>query len=127
MYVLDTDVIIDFMKGKQDIVDTVRGLEEIFITVTSIAELSYGLHNSKQPRNKLADLVKLIGSIEIIGIGLPTSFKFGEIKAQLLSTGKPIDDFDVFIASSCLVHDCILVTRNKKHYQNIPGLKIHEF
>jgi predicted nucleic acid-binding protein len=124
MYVLDTNIIIDYIKGKNEVVNLVDNLEEPHITTTTLAELSYGVYKSKNPQKHLQELMILLNSLKLIGVGIPTSFKFGEIKAHLKNLGKPSSDFDVLISSSCLVHDYILVTDNKKHFENIPGLKL---
>ena len=126
MYVLDTDIIIDFMKGKPGIVSTIESLHELYTTVTTLSELSYGFYSSQKSQKKMDDILEFMDSVKILGIGIPTSFKFGEIKAHLKSIGKLVDDFDILIASACIVHNCQLVTRNKKHFENIKGLKIYQ-
>lgn len=34
--------------------------------------------------------------------------------------------FDILIAATALHHDLALVTRNRAHFQRIPGLKLYE-
>ena len=47
---------------------------------------------------------------------------FSKQKAELQKIGKSIEDFDLLIASTAIAHDCTLVTRNLKHFQNIDNL-----
>ena len=49
---------------------------------------------------------------------------FGEEKAKLFKTGKPLDDFDIHIASIVLAHKATLVTNNQTHFKRISGLKL---
>ena len=44
--------------------------------------------------------------------------------ARLRSIGRPIGDADILIAAFCIVNNCILVTNNTKHFENIDGLQI---
>ncbi|MGY2892958.1 PIN domain-containing protein [Deinococcus sp. UYEF24] len=47
-----------------------------------------------------------------------------DIHHQLRVTGTLIEDADLPIAATALRHDATLVTRNIKHFQRIPGLKL---
>ena len=49
---------------------------------------------------------------------------FGKMKANLVNSGKIIDDADIFIASCALDINATLVTNNEKHFFGIEGLKI---
>lgn len=47
-----------------------------------------------------------------------------QLYVSLAQQGKPIDDFDLFIAAFCLVNDYVLVTNNTRHFERIDGLKL---
>ena len=47
-----------------------------------------------------------------------------EILIDLRFSGTTISIPDVIIGASAVVHDMTLVTTDKKHYENIPGLEI---
>ncbi len=49
------------------------------------------------------------------------------LKSKLEKAGKPLDDFDLILASTALTHNLILVTNNEKHFQRIKGLKIENW
>jgi tRNA(fMet)-specific endonuclease VapC len=49
---------------------------------------------------------------------------FGRIKAGLEKQGLPLDDADLMIASTALVHDAILITNNTSHMSRVPGLRL---
>jgi tRNA(fMet)-specific endonuclease VapC len=53
--------------------------------------------------------------------------RFGELKAQLRQTGKPLPDFDLLIASTALAEDRVLVTNNTRHYQRIMDLQLENW
>jgi tRNA(fMet)-specific endonuclease VapC len=50
--------------------------------------------------------------------------KGADIYADLHRRGSLIDDADILIAATALVHGLIMVTNNEKHYSRIPGLQI---
>jgi tRNA(fMet)-specific endonuclease VapC len=65
-----------------------------------------------------------MSSVDILTPDLDTALTFGLTKTMLKKKGKIIGDFDTLIASIAMTNNLILVTRNKKHYENIDGLKI---
>jgi tRNA(fMet)-specific endonuclease VapC len=38
--------------------------------------------------------------------------------------GKPTGEVDALIAATAMAHEATLVTSNKKHFENIEGLKV---
>jgi predicted nucleic acid-binding protein len=46
------------------------------------------------------------------------------VYVDLRKQGLVIEDADILIAAYCIKNDCILVTNNTKHFENIKGLKI---
>jgi tRNA(fMet)-specific endonuclease VapC len=48
-------------------------------------------------------------------------------KAQLATSGKTIDDFDLLIGATALANNMILVTDNEKHFKNIQGIKVENW
>lgn len=49
------------------------------------------------------------------------------LKANLRQQGLLIEDFDLLIAATALVHNLILVTNNTKHHSRVPGLGIENW
>ena len=41
---------------------------------------------------------------------------------ELRSKGSPIGDFDTLVASAAITNRQILLTRNKAHFEKVPGL-----
>jgi tRNA(fMet)-specific endonuclease VapC len=50
---------------------------------------------------------------------------FALTRGELRRNGNIIGDADLFIAATAIHHDLILVTRNVRHFQRVPGLKLH--
>lgn len=126
MYVLDTDVAIEYLKGDRDVVREVLAPEEVHTTVITLAELFYGVHKSPKPEKHRKKLLDFASGIPILGVSFDACEKFGEIKTELGRIGKTTGDFDLMIASICITNHCRLMTKNRKHYEDIRELKIHE-
>lgn len=47
-----------------------------------------------------------------------------EIRQDIEARGKPIGMADYLIAAVCLSSNCVLLTRNLKHFERIDGLKL---
>ena len=50
-----------------------------------------------------------------------------DLQASLRKNGKPIDMPDAFLAATARVHDLVLVTRNVRHFQNVPDLVVENW
>lgn len=123
MYILDTDVSIDYMRGDEKIIKLLDSLSDMRLTTVSAAELFFGMHsiNSSKVRDSLKNFLQ---KFDCIPFQLWDAIAFGKIKAELKRNGTPIDDADIMIGATALSYDFVLVTRNVKDFKRIAGLKI---
>lgn len=124
MYVLDTDVSIEFLRGNQGVVERILAMSDLFVTPITTAELFYGVYKSHRPEKHKVKLLNFLEGVYVLGIDASVCEIFGRIKADLSKKGKISGDFDIMIASICIANNCYLITRNIKHYQDIEGLKV---
>lgn len=126
MYLLDTDTIIYSLKGNENIKENLeRHLHDpLSISVITLMELYYGVYKSKKTDSNLARIRALENAFDIIPVGPESVEIFGLIKSKLEKKGKPLDDFDIILASVALTRNLILVTNNIKHFQRIEGLRL---
>jgi tRNA(fMet)-specific endonuclease VapC len=47
---------------------------------------------------------------------------YGELNAKLLKAGRQTRDNDLWIAATAIRHSIPLISHNRKHYDDIPGL-----
>ncbi len=127
-YLLDTNVVIDFLKGDNKTIDFIRKIIErpLFMSVVTIGEYNYGALRNQNTKNQLDLFESFCKRLKItfISIDKNTIEEYAKLQASLSKKGnlKPI--FDLLIASSCIVNNCVLVTRNKKDFVGIESLKI---
>jgi len=62
--------------------------------------------------------------LELLDLPLPACELYGQLIHELTAKGSAIGDLDVLIASAALAHSQVLVTRNKSHFNRIPGLTV---
>lgn len=129
MYLLDTSFIIAVLREKQPTLDVLREVnEEILTSVVSVGELFVGI-NLASPMFREIQLHKTTLFIEKLNGVLPitneVALKFGQVKANLQQKGQLIGDNDTWIAATCLTSGATLLTLNKKHFQQVPGLQIN--
>ncbi len=125
-FLIDTDWVINHLRGKDE---TRLKLKEfrsfgLGISVISVAELYEGVYQSKNPNQAKAELEALLSLFSSLGIDRDICRIFGQERARLRKQGKLIDNFDLMIASTAIYHNLILLTNNRKHFEEIEGLKI---
>lgn len=126
MHLIDSDVLINFLKGDPDAVDTIKriGSHPLYISVISVGEIWEGLLETKN-KKKLASFNELLKTLTLVNIDLTVIKKFASIRKLLRKKGILIDNLDLLIASTCLAQDLRLVTKNTSHFTRIPDLKIN--
>ena len=122
MYLIDSNVLIDFLKGKEYVVDILKKLkpDERGTSTICVGEILEGLTFNKE-KDEFSRLVSLM---TIYDVNLKVVVKFAEIRKKLRENGSLIDNLDILIAATCLANDLVLITNNLKHFERIEGLKI---
>lgn len=125
-YLLDTNVISELAKPKPD-----KKIERLFFeklnrsAVPSVVwgECLYGL--KRIPHSKRRDnltefyMNRVLDSIPFIPFDEHAAAIYSDIKARLLSIGKPAPEMDMMIASIAIANNMILITRNVSDFSNI--------
>lgn len=125
-YLLDTSVIIDYHKNKKETLDLVDNIEgELTSSYVCLAELYEGIHRVKDSTSAEKAVLNFFSSLtHVFGVDFEIAKKFGKIRMDLRTKGQFIGDMDIFIAATCIAHNQILITYNKKHFLRISELKI---
>lgn len=125
IYLLDSDVIIDFLyrKAPGATLEMLTG-EELYISVITKAEVWYGIirsSNFKKRLEEFSDLISLL-RISVTPIDEPVIDKYVSLKVAFEEKGQKLSDFDLLIAATAIIKNLNLVTRNKRHFSRISGL-----
>ncbi len=129
MVVLDSDLIIAFLRGKDNAYDIFQDLkrqqESLKTTVFNVAELYKGCYAMKNVAKGLLKVRNLIESLNtVLDFNEKAIQEYAKISADLKKRDSPIGTMDEFIASICLANNEIFYTRNKNHFEKIEQLSI---
>ena len=125
MILLDTNVVVAFLNGEGSVLKRIKDeIDRIALTPLVIAELDYGAKVSHKAKENLEKLYRFVDIVQVVPFDIECAKAFGTIKSRLRSLGKPTGEVDALIAATALAHEAILVTANKRHFENIEGLKV---
>ena len=120
MIVLDTNVLIEILKGNKETIKKVESFTEtLCISAITVMELYYGALN-KAELNKLEKFVSLFNIIHLNEKISKSSTKLIKRYAKSHSLDIP----DSLIASTVLENDAVLLTYNVKDFKYIEGIEI---
>ena len=127
-YILDSDILIYFLKGKKDIIKRIISLpqDNLYITIINYTELLYGIYNSNKITQNKEKILPFLDNFEILQFDKSSSEIFAKLKSKLKKQGNIIADMDLMIASITIANKATLFTNNLKHFTRIEELKIME-
>ena len=125
-YILDSDILIYFLKGEKDIIEKVISLpkDEMYITIINYTELLYGIYNSNKINQNREKILPFLDNFKILQFDTSSSEIFAKLKAKLKKQGNIIADMDLMIASIAISNKAALFTNNLKHFKKIEDLEI---
>ena len=133
MVCLDSSIVIDILRGKESVKAIENKFdssnEEIFIPSPVIIELIRGIYLKDAIRNikEKEEINNFLYSFVVLDLNKESAIKAGEIEAELRNAGEMIDLEDIMIGAITLQNNETLITRNKKHFEKIRGLKIEGY
>lgn len=128
MFLLDSDIIIDFLKNREEAILTLNKLvgQKILISMISWIEVTHGIKISANPNKqakRFEELQKILKT-SILPINLKIANCFIDLKISLKN--QQLQDFDLFIAATAISNNLTLLTRNTKHFSRIKNLSLYE-
>ena len=124
---VDTTIIVDVDRGKQDVIDLCKQLtstNSAFISTVSVSEILTGAYLRKDYKAAIKKAEKVLGQFRWVSLNGEAAKLMAELNAYLISKGQPIEYQDVAIAASFLLEHCdLLLTENKNHFERLPNLK----
>ncbi|XOF34282.1 MAG: type II toxin-antitoxin system tRNA(fMet)-specific endonuclease VapC [Candidatus Electrothrix sp. YB6] len=129
MYLLDTNTLIYFFKGKGRVAENLLSKSPKEIAVSSIVlfELEVGIAKSDSPAKRRQQLNVLTSVITTIPFTYKEAKTAAIIRAELEKSGTPIGPYDTLIAGTALRADCVLVTNNTKEFSRVENLQLEDW
>lgn len=122
LVVVDTDLVIDFLRGQGPGAQLVRGLianQRLRVTAVTAFELRVGTDFLK----RRDDVLRLVRS-RTFPLDASSALRAGELAATLRRAGQDIGLADCLQAGICLNFDLPFATRNRKHFNRVAGLRL---
>ena len=131
MYCFDTDVLSATMRREPDLA-LVRRLAQLpppeqFTTAITLGELLYGAERRGSDRLRKTVRELIAGALAILPFDQPAAEAYGSLRARLESSGEPLAEPDLRIASIALSRDLTLVTANLRHFARVPDLRVENW
>jgi tRNA(fMet)-specific endonuclease VapC len=100
--------------------------EGLAISAITFGEVAEEIYYGRDPKQHEAAFRRLLRGVRILSVNRQVAARFAELRGELRKQGQRIPDADLLIASTALRHDLVLVTRNRKHFERIPGLTLYD-
>lgn len=134
MHLLDTDTLTHLHAGHQRVVQRLHELDDpdVGTTVITRIEILRGRFDFVLKATSGADLIRaqqllarteeLLSQIMVVPLDEMSAARFDQLR--LVKGLRKIGRADLLVASIALAHRATLVTRNLRHFREIPGLRM---
>lgn len=127
MVCADSDFIADLDRGSSTALAKLDELERrgesIYTTTINVAELYHGAHASRNRGRATGRIEKILSRFSILNLNYESAKLLGELAEKLLKSNS-IGELDLFIGSMALSNKRAIVTRNRRHFERVPGLQV---
>ncbi len=121
-FLIDSDVIIWFLRGRKETISLLEKLGRTGISACSPISIVEVLLGMKKGEDK--ETSQFLDSLEIYPIDREIATLAGEFMRRYKNKGVTTEIPDAVIGATCILHNLTLVTYNTKHYP-FKGLKIY--
>lgn len=122
-FVLDTDVLIDLLAGREPAGTVIPALLELEVAGTTAITV-YELHSGAARTSHRQALDGFLSTLPIFPLDAQAARHAGAVDLSLRRKGQPINPGDNLIAGICLARNLALITRNIGHFRRVADLKV---
>jgi tRNA(fMet)-specific endonuclease VapC len=126
LILLDTNVLIHYLKGDPEIVARIQNASptELAIPAIVLYELEYGTLRSNLPARRRRDLEQGLAHIQHVPFDSRAAVAAASIRFELEKDGAVIGPLDLLIAGTAVSRGAALVTHNASEFSRVPGLRV---
>jgi tRNA(fMet)-specific endonuclease VapC len=126
-YLIDSDRVADALAGRSDARRLLASLSRdgLALSVMTYGEIYEGIYFARDPRAAEAGFRLFLRGVDVLPLGRTILRRFARIRGDLRRQGLLLGDPDLLIAATAIHHGLTLVTRNRQHFQRVPGLALH--
>ncbi len=126
--ILDSDFLIDILRSDTAALHHLKKLEKeglkLATTTINTFELINGVYLSSRQEENLRLVEDILKNLDIILFDLSASRVAGKLSSYFSKKGMMPNMMDTLIAAVCLLHNESIITKNLKHFQQVPGLTV---
>ncbi len=126
-FCLDTDFLVDFLRGKdyaRDFVNYAESKAVLATTFVNIFELYFGAFKTRSQLKSVKAVDELMSRLTILNLSLASVRLAGNVQAKLAEKGNLIGFRDLLIGTVAVVNTMSVKTNNVKDFSRIEGLKL---
>ncbi len=129
MYLLDTNTLIYFFKGKGRVSERLLAVsrKELGLSAIVLHELETGIAKSVNSTKRRKQLDTFVAAAEFFPFGKAEAECAAGIRSRLEVSGVPIGPMDTLIAATALANQATLVTHNVLEFSRVPDLVIEDW
>ncbi len=121
--IADTDVLIDYLSGEGPSAERVAlEIDAGALATTAVTRFEL-LAGAKSPRQERL-ILDLLEAVSTLPLDADAADRAAEVRRTLEAQGSPIGMGDSLIAGIVMTRKGILLTRNVKHFERVPGLRV---
>lgn len=128
MVCLDTDFLIGLDRRQQQAISKINGIiqkdELVFTTIVNVAEYYAGAFKSGD-KNTIEMAKQYIKDFSVLLLDEQSALVWSKLYNEMKASS--IGDLDLFIASIAIANKQTLMTRNLKHFERVPDLKVESW
>lgn len=125
MIVVDSDVLIDALRGREPAATRVgSGLDAAILATTTVS--AFELLSGARTRRVQERVERLLAGLSIFPFDADAAEAAAAARRALERQGRPIGMADYLIAGICLARSAELLTRNRAHFERVRGLRLAE-
>ncbi len=119
--VLDTDIIIDFLRRKSNVLLDALTHYNGHLTAVTVYEIEVTAVKSQRQVQQFGQILQ---KVTVLPLDSAAARQAAAIQRTLQQQGQIIGLPDTLIAGICLAQQMPLLTRNLRHYQRVVGLQV---
>jgi tRNA(fMet)-specific endonuclease VapC len=127
LYLLDTNICIDFIDARSTVVRERFGAQrgvQLSVSAITAGELLVGPKDSEDPEGDRDKIERFLRIVDVHDF----DYVAADLYAQFVQrVGMKRRSFDRLIAAHALALGLTLVTNNAKHFADVPGLKVENW
>jgi|SRR5580698_7827812 tRNA(fMet)-specific endonuclease VapC len=131
--VLDSSAVIGAERNRQTVAAFIEaillrhGPVDLGLSPVSVAELVHGVYRAKTPeasQRRREYIEEIVNLVPVHPATNRTAWLVGQIEGQEAAKGNVLPFNDLMIAAAALEQGYAVLTRNIRHFQRIPGLRV---